>query len=352
MAVTCWLTANVSTWASASSVIYYYDETEPVEEDRIKPYNSLPKPGDTFYMNGYNNTQASGYTVNIPDGIIRNDLNPYTGRTGGQATGTGNNGTVNYICKEIHVGDTVFHSQGSNGNATINVTGDIYCEGTAAFFYKAGNGVLYLRVTGNVYRGPSAALTTAYTDRGGNVVINGNYYGYNVISTSGMNGSVTINGNVEMFANRLCGQTHSSVVIYGSVKLHDNAYLSNVAQTGVAIYGNITLEGQDLFTVKATTVSFYGDKITYSNFDPLKTLFFTNNLNVYSEQLEIERTDDYGESVLISKYQLDNTDQYPAETNVRKDVPYAFGTKIGQLEPVTVDSRNTINVYPYAKRVI
>lgn len=352
MAVTCWLTANVSAWANAGSVIYYYDETEPVEEDRIKPYNSLPKPGDTFYMNGYNNTQGSSYTVNIPDGIIRNDLNPYTGRTGGQATGTGNNGIVNYICKEIHVGDTVFHSQGTNGNATINVTGDIYCEGTAAFFYKAGNGVLSLRVTGNVYRGPDAQLTTAYSDRGGNIIINGNYYGYNSISTSGMNGSVTINGNVEMFSSRLCSQTHSTVVIYGNVKLHNNAYLSNATQTAVVIYGNITLEGQDLFTVKATTVSFYGDKITYSNFDPLKTLFFTSNLNVYSEQLEIERTDDYGESVLISKYQLDNTDQYPAESNVRKDVPYAFGQKIGQLEPVTVDSRNTINVYPYAKRVI
>lgn len=343
MAVTCWLTANVSTWASASSVIYYYDETEPVEEDRIKPYNSLPKPGDTFYMNGYNNTQGSSYTVNIPNGIIRNDLNPYTGRTGGQATGTGNNGTVNYICKEIHVGDTVFHSQGTNGNATINVTGDIYCEGTASFFYKAGNGVLNLRVTGNVYRGPFAALTTAYSDRAGTIVINGNYYGYNVISTSGMNSSVTINGNVEMFAGSLCGQTHSAVVIYGNVTLHNNAYLSSTAQTAVSIYGNITLEGQDLFTVKATTVSFYGDKITYSNFDPLKTLFFTRDLSIYSEQLEIERTDDYGESVLISKYQLDNTDQYPAESNVKKDVKYAYGAKTGTLVPV--QSSNVINIY-------
>lgn len=348
MAVTCWLTANVSAWANAGSVIYYYDETEPVEEDRIKPYNSLPKPGDTFYMNGYNNTQGSSYTVNIPNGIIRNDLNPYTGRTGGQATGTGNNGTVNYICKEIHVGDTVFHTQGSNGSANINVTGDIYCEGAAAFFYKAGNGVLNLRVTGNVYRGPDTVLTTAYSDRAGTIVINGNYYGYNVISLSGMNGSVTINGNVEMFASCLCSQTHSAVVIYGNIKLHDNAYLSSVAQTAVAIYGNITLEGQDLFTVKATTVSFYGDKITYSNFDPLKTLFFTNNLNVYSEQLEIERTDDYGESVLISKYQLDNTDQYPDEQNVKEGVKYAFETKIGTLVPVS--STNTINIYPYAKR--
>lgn len=343
MAVTCWLTENVSTWASAGSVIYYYDETELVEEDRIKPYNSLPKPGDTFYMNGYNNTQASSYTVNIPNGIIRNDLNPYTGRTGGQATGTGNNGTVNYICKEIHVGDSTFHTQGTNGNATINVTGDIYCEGAGPFFNKSGNGVLYLRVTGNVHRGHDAQLTVAASDRAGSIIINGNYYGYNVISTSGMNGSVTINGNVEMFVTRLCGQTHSKVVIYGNVKLHNNAYLSSTAQTAVSIYGNITLEGQDLFTVKATTVSFYGDKITYSNFDPLKTLFFTNNLSVYSEQLEIERTDDYGESVLISKYQLDNTDQYPAESNVKKDVKYAYGAKIGTLVPV--QSSNVINIY-------
>lgn len=345
MAVTCWLTANVATWNSAtvSPVVYYYDETEPVEEDRIKPYNSMPKPGDTFYMNGYNNTQASSYNVNIPGGIIRNDLNPYTGRTGGQATGTGNNGTVNYICKEIHVGDTVFHSQNSNGSATINVTGDVYCEGTASFFYKAGNGVLYLRITGNVYRGPGAQLTTASSDRGGNVIITGNYYGYKCISTSGMNSSVSINGNVEMFSSRLLGQTHSSVEIYGNVTCHDNAYLSNVAQTSVSIFGNVSLDGQVLFSAKATTVFFHGNRITYSNFDPLKTLFYTSNLTVSSEQLEIERTDDYGESVLISKYQLDNTDQYPAEQNVKEGVKYAYEQKTGTLVPVS--STNTINIY-------
>lgn len=352
MAVTCWLTENISSWVDAGSVIYYYDETEPVEEDRIKPYNSLPQPGDTFYMNGYNHTQTSSYTVNIPNSIIRNDLNPYTGRTGGQATGIGNNRSFNYICKEIHVGSTIFLSQFTSGSVTINITGDIYCEGTAAFFHQAGGGNLYLRVTGNVYRGPDAALTTAYTDRAGDIVINGNYYGYNAISGSGMNGPVTINGNVEMFASKLCGQPHSAVAIFGNVKLHGGACISSSTQRNVSIYGNITLGGQNLFTGNVTTVNFYGDNITLSNFDPLQALFFTNDLTVHSEQLEIEQTDDYSKAVLISKYQLDNTDQYPSESNVKKDVTYAFGQKVGTLEPLTVDSRNTINVYPYAKRVV
>ena len=352
MAVTCWLTDSYTGGWNTSAIIpliYYYDETEPVEEDRIKPYNRLPQSGDIFYFDGYTISNITRATINLPGVEIHNGLNPYTERTNGGLNGTGNDGVCYLNCKKIVVdGTTAFWQQGSNGGATVYINGDIHCENITSFFHKAGNGVLNLRVTGDVYRGPRGALTTADSNRAGTIIITGNYYGYNALSTSGISGSVQINGNVEMFGSRLLGQTHSSVVIYGNVTCHTNSYLSNTAQTSVIIYGNITLEGQDLFTVKATTVNFYGDKITYSNFDPLQTLFFTSDLNVYSEQLEIERTDDYGESVLISKYQLDNTDQYPAEENVKEGVKYAFETKIGTLEPIR--STNTINIYPYAKR--
>lgn len=39
-----------------------------------------------------------------------------------------------------------------------------------------------------------------------------------------------------------------------------------------------------------------------------------------------------------------------AENDVKINVPYAYGVKVGTLEPVQVNATNTINVYPYKKR--
>lgn len=430
----------------------YYDYDEPIEENRIKEYKDannnriIPQPGDTVYTNGYsvNFAAASTNTISVSgivDGVsvrgtFRNDVNPYTGLTGGSFIGGSYNGnkTISGNCVSGNDSSRLFYIYGSNTTTyTISLTADTIEIGnnyliqsnasssggrrnlyvTAQSIVFNGNGCL----AGNFYlfgvvsiNSPiirlsgSGGLLHATTASGSTTTITGNitsdddasayvfYYTFGAYRT-------TINGSVD-FSNSNCVLQHTaitntqnawSLVITGNVKTSNNTFitqnststltfqgdviakwaLTNNVGTGIilgelkqyasrafgAASSNIRIVG-DVYLYGASRIcntcsiqmTLEGDKLYFEDASaPLGGLY--GALSVL-ENWKIINGSNINPVVMLSRAEFDNTEQYPPEEDVRKDVPYAYGAKTGTLEPVTVDSRNTINVYPYAKRVI
>ena len=142
-------------------------------------------------------------------------------------------------------------------------------------------------------------------------------------------GSVVILGELKQYGSRTIGSATSTIRIVGDIYLYGTSRICNTCSI------QMTLEGDKLYFEDAPT--------------PLGVLYGAFSV---SDNWRVINGSTLNPLVTLSRMEFENTDQYPAESNVKKDVTYAFGQKVGTLEPVTVDSRNTINVYPYAKRVI
>lgn len=84
-----------------------------------------------------------------------------------------------------------------------------------------------------------------------------------------------------------------------------------------------------------------GDKLYFEDSSaPLGGLY--GALSV-SENWKIINGSNINPIVTLSRTEFDNTDQYPEEQYVQKDITYAYGTKTGTLVPV--NNTNTINIY-------
>lgn len=142
-------------------------------------------------------------------------------------------------------------------------------------------------------------------------------------------GTGIILGELKQYASRAFGSASGSIRIVGDIYLYGASRICNTCSI------QMTLEGDKLYFEDSSA--------------PLGGLY--GALSV-PENWKIINGSNINPVIILSRAEFDNTEQYPAESNVKKDVTYAFGQKVGTLEPVTVDSRNTINVYPYAKRVI
>lgn len=428
----------------------YYDYDEPVEENRIKEYRDannnriIPQPGDTVYTNGYsvNFAAASTNTISlsgIVDGVsvrgtFRNDVNPYTGLTGGSFIGGSYNGnkTISGNCVSGNDSPRLFYIYGSNTTTyTITLTADtievgnnyliqsnastnggrrsLYVTSQSIVFNGngclAGNFYLFGVVSVNspiIRLSGSGGLLHATSGSGSTTTITGNitsdddasayvfYYTFGAFCT-------TINGSVD-FSNSNCVLQHTaitntqnawSLVITGNVKTSNNMFIIQNTTSTLTFQGDVTANGA--LTGNVGSVVILGELKQYSSRtigSATSTIRIVGDIYLYSVsricntcsiQMTLEGDKLYFEDaptplgvlygafsvsdnwrlingstlnplVILSRMEFENTDQYPLESNVKKNVPYAFGTKIGTLEPI--QSTNTINVYPYAKRVI
>jgi len=338
-------------WATAS-IWDYWDENS----QSIQPYGQTPQSDDIVYCNGYIiNVGSNDITVNT----LSNDVNPYTLNDGGYITissGSLRNINANLICSGNNLISVSFSPGGLvniNGNLTattfsnvyvikrsntggnrsnLHIQGNVNISGLGGLYDAAGsnNSDLGFIINGNVIVNNNVTLLTGYAiSPFGDVIINGNLkIAANV--TIPLINSFTINGNYQTETLLNC----NSFLIGGRIQ-----YKSTNGNVGIC-YKTMSVINPNTFT---------WEDITEPRVNPyiIVTDYQLNNIYNYPPESAVKKDTEYAWGEKVGTY------QQPPETVVLKGYVYDNGDKVGTLEnEVTVESRNTINVYPYAKRVI
>lgn len=273
---------------------------------------------------------------------INTDIEHYGGFISNTLSAFGANGILNgnVICKKTLFENGFVNNNHSGRYGTIN--GNILCvDFTEPFSCNITyfNGDLTFNGVGN------SNLSLSISSFNGNIIYNaggllsvgGTYYG-NIYNNS---------------TNTTYGAAWGTCTINNYYDNSTSTYFSNLATTvDMTLTGEFHYNYHQAFTNNAHYTGFR--KITTT--DNGKIYIKGNNNYLLSTYLEINNPDKFAYNFvditpnwLIIPYES-SPNVYPQETDVRKDVPYAYGQMIGKLEPVTVDSRNTINVYPYKRR--
>ena len=282
-------------------------------------------------------------------GVINSNGNTSTGRRYVYVTGNvdcSRGGSLMYNCGlglfvvtgNVILGDgTFFHLVGNYLNSST-ITGKLSCtDGSTGYLcnlfintsqtLKIGE-VDFLNGSPILFAGANAIAH--YINITGDLKVSNNV-------SSQQAASITVGGNV--YSNRgYWGAPSANLTVGGTLTQISRSWLgSNSAQTRVN--GDIyLLEGARLQTYCATFI-LGGNLHTAGHNTPLGcvtgTFTVPDDFKVFYE----ENADPYVH--LFSRYQLDNTEEYPAESDVRKDVPYAYGVKKGSLDVNT----NIINIY-------
>ncbi len=411
-----WATAS-NTWQTASIWNFWNEDTQQIE-----PYGRSPQSGDTVYLNGFTVTSASN--INIGNGLITNDANDTYGIIAGGKLHMTTKGwcvTANLFAKT----DNLISTSSSQQTATESIIGNIENEdGYVVYYnstYTAGwrrdinvNGNIHLRncdmlhcahasatdfptignvnITGNIVIDNPSKKILANRNVGGTVSVGGNMTGGKIsdkinnfvlggkLTQTAQQGNITtatFSNEVEILEGAYLSGT--TVNLNDNLIIRDGSYLSGTTVNFNKVDGFVKIGHNSGFS--ATTHNFAGRKIEYYD-DSMgiggitvggTSRFAPTNADFQWKNLSEPRTLKY---IILTDADMDNTDQYPAPANVKKDIPYAWGEKVGTYQQppetvvlkgyvydngdkvgtleneVTVESRNTINVYPYAKRVI
>jgi len=301
---------GAGTWSTTTLWSYWDNATESVQA-----YGQIPQQGDTVYLNGFAVTVGSNYILNIGNGTIRNDTNPYTQIEGGYLSF----GTTNIVIANFYVGNTYIGYQGANGTYTMNLTGNIHLT-NAVFFRKAGNNSLTLKVNGNI--------------TGTNSIATGNTGSLDVIGdvniTNGNNGSLTnevsVTGELNITTNNWSA---SSASIIGTLTAKNNYKLS--------VSGTLTINGNIYYQSSNGSLG-----VTYNS------LVISNPDTFTWKDISETRLNPF---IIITDWDLNNQIQYPPENRVVAGTPYAYNEKVGTfavdypqesvvLKDVTYDSGN------------
>lgn len=385
MANIVWATAS-NTWQTASIWNFWNEDTQQIE-----PYGRSPQSGDTVYLNGFTVTSTSN--INIGNGLITNDANDTYGIiAGGQLTMNlrGWTITANLFAKQDYLIDSsttqqtalesiignvenedgyvIYYSGSYTGTwyRNININGNIHLRNQDMNYYSYSNLTAFptvsnVTITGNIVIDNPSKRILANRNVTGTVSVGGNMTGGKISDTinvfvlagkltqTAQQGSITtatFSNEVEILDGAYLSGT--TVNLNDNLIIHDGSYLAFTTVNFNKVDGIVRIGHNSRFS--ATNHNFTGRKIEYfddsfgicgitvgvtSRFEPTNADFQWVNLSEH-------RTLKY---IILTDYDFSNTDQYPAEENVKEGVPYAFGTKTGTLEPIR--STNTINVYPY-----
>lgn len=380
-----WATAS-NTWQTASIWNFWNEATQQAE-----PYGRSPQSGDTVYLNGFTVTSTSN--INIGNGLITNDANDTYGIiAGGQLTMNMRGWTItaNLFAKQDHLinssttqqtalesiignvenedGYVIYYSVSYTGTwiRNININGNIHLRNQDMNYYVYQNATSFptvstVTVTGNiVIDNPSKKILANrnITDRvsvGGNMTggkisdtINNFVLGGKLTQTAqqGNITTATFSNEVEILDGAYLSGT--TVNLNDNLIIRDGSYLAFTTANFNKVEGFVKIGHNSRFG--ATTHNFAGRKIEYYDDSfgvggitiGANSRFAPSNADFQWVNLSEPRTLKYD---ILTDYDLSNTDQYPAEENVKEGVPYAFGGKVGTLEPIR--ATNTINVYPY-----
>lgn len=322
-----------------------------------------------FYIYGSNTTSYSitltANTIEIGnDYLIQSNLSSNGGRRNlyvtSQSIVFNGNGCLAgnfHLFGVVSINSPIIRLHGSGGllhatqasTSTTTITGNITSDDDASayvFYYTFGD--YRTTINGSVDFSNSHCVlqhTEITTQKAWSLVITGNVKtSNNTFITQNTTSSLTFQGDVEakwsltnnigtgiilgelkQYASRAFGAASGSIRIVGDIYLYGMSRMCNTCNT------HMILEGDKMY---------FEDAIT-----PLGVIY--GALSV-PENWKIINGSNINPIITLSRAEFDNTDQYPAEENVKKDIHYAYGAKIGTLEPIR--STNTINIYPYAKR--
>ena len=365
-----WLNTSTSNWSTASNWDYWDEDTQSVQ-----PYGKVPQQGDTVYLNGYTVSQALA-NLNLGNGTLRNDENPYTGRTGGIISG--NLSFINYVCNMVVGSNHLIQMTAQTGTTVSTITGNISNEGSSysvVYFTATYTGGWYrnFSITGNITIGNNYVInhaTTGYTSFPtfstltivGNVTSTNNNYAITYKSLS----NVTVNGNVSGKLNK----TLSATVTIGNVNIAGNVEgnISSVSPTTLTVGGNLysvdenlsspstlTVDGdihaeggnisgtilnangniyaKNNYVCTATTMNIKGN-IYYENNNGGTGVRFTN-LNILNpdtftwKDITEPRSNPF---IIVTDAEMNNRPQYPPEDEVKEGTEYVWGEKVGTYQ--------------------
>lgn len=263
-----------------------------------------------------------------------------------------------YLFGVVSINSPIIRLHGSGGllyatnisGSTTTITGNITSDDDASayvFYYTFG--AYRTTINGSVdFSNSNCVLQhTAITNtqNAWSLVITGNVKtSNNIFITQNSTSTFTFQGNVEVkwaLTNNV-----GTGIILGELKQYSSRTFG-AASSNIRIVGDIYLYGMSrICNTCSSQMILEGDKLYFEEaITPLGGIY--GALSV-SENWKIINGSNINPIINLSRAEFDNTDQYPAEENVKKDIHYAFGAKTGTLEPIR--STNTINIYPYAKR--
>lgn len=264
---------------------------------------TIPTADDVVYLNGWTINLAS--TMEAKE--IHNDTCPSTGVSGGTFAST--YGTYNIIADII--ADYKMFTWAGNPGGSLYITGNVTCP-TNGIQLHTMSVRSNLFITGNV-NVRSGILTYCVGGNwncsiSGNITIDTNgllFRNATVFNTPTINGSITNAGELYL--------TPQPIQINGNLSTLSD--IVNVTQLNVL--GTITITNSA--TIYCTTLNIaYG--ITYSGSNA--------NRGVETSQINIS------DPSLFYWVNTEDTPDYPAESNVKKDIIYDFGRKVGTYEVI------------------
>lgn len=395
--------ANINgTWATP-------EIWDVIEEGSSEITHRVPANGDYVYANGH---IVSSVPLDCTGIIISNEANEDYGIIGGGYFSTVNASTPRAYFKEIHQGGGArclvtgnststnsYHSLNcekitTTDNVAINFSWSNYggrvnlmaqqVRGHYNLFSVSGSNTSYLLLNVSI---ADCIMYDGATLIGGTTITTLNYTGnYTGVLCNGNVTTLTFSGTMDLLsptsrtistltANGSYTLTGSQVITtgnyYGDLTLNDGTTISgttgninraiNIGNNCVISYTNLTFNNADGVVrvghgscYSATTHTFNGRKIEYYNdSNGIGGITSTNPFNPINEDFQWINISEPRvlKYRIMTDYDFDNTEQYPAENRVVQGVEYAFGEKTGTfsvdypqeavvLKDVTYDSGN------------
>ena len=326
---TIWARSN-GNW-NGSIWDYFNENTQQTE---AYPFAS-PQINDIVYSNAFE-------ISNVPDTIsvaeLHNDANDEYGLVDGGYFAHPTNMNGKTLSAKIYCGVNSFilRTIPQNGSGTqLYINGDIHTKNTnCVIAYRVGvNRTHNLIVTGNIYCDPNCCLfsseygTYRVTITGNMICENGTAYIYNGSSNNNALTLLTFSGNLTNIIYSTVTQTITSCNGTGEWQI-----LINQAFTTLNILGKLIVKNNAIFYGNNLTIN---GTIEYENTANQSGIRFSNfnisNPDTFTwKDITEPRTNQF---IIVTNYDMNNRQQYPAESDVKKDVPYAYGLLEGTFEP-------------------
>lgn len=293
---TVWAKSN-GNWSTASIWAFWNETTQQIED-----YGQVPQVDDVVYCNGYDVTIDADY---IKVEAIRNGLVIHTNRIGGK-----------FITR-------VSHTYQLECNIYSDVTNDYILTFRGCTYNETHTQV----IIGNV-QSVQGAYSLHCTDAKHTISINGNTNGQVYYASSGAGSKtfkLTINGNV--VAN----------VIGVSSNGATSPPINLIVNGNVDLSGNLVEYGRNLNYHQVGKLSLIGQNSSlnvtqYTGFTAY-TITLDGILSIKDKSLyEIFNTNDLSLKT-TSGMSIETEYDYPQQSDVKKDVPYAYGQMVGTYQP-------------------
>lgn len=287
---TVWAKSN-GNWTDTTLWAFWNENTQSIED-----YGQVPQDDDIVFANGFTISVGNGFSFN---GTFCNGHGEHTSNSGGKLQCI--SGTIyvkTLICTSVGY-VVLFHPLGYGQSGTLNFQ-NAYCTNNYNSLVQSDAGPLAL--SGNIYCEGNVSLS-AYSSYA--LTINGNLYCETSCNINWAGGALYLNG---IFENVYCDATRQ-FIINGSVTVAPNQVFKTT-NANSSINGNIKYSGSGYFD--------------FFNFNIL------NPTTITIKDISAQRVNPF---IIVTDYEINNTTNYPAETDVKKDVPYAYGQLKGTFEP-------------------